>query len=1354
MHILLLKKKPKMRILFTALFLMAIQPVLQAFPGGTYTINPSAPVSNSNYLSFTALSNDLRNIARGDGGAANYANGGAGLQGNVTVNVSPGTYNERFTLTAIVGSSATRRVTINGNGAILNFTPTSTADAGVVTLNGTDFFTFNNLEVRMNQTTYGYCFRLYGAADNNIIKNCKLRCDNITGIPNTGSAYVWLSNGTTSVGTSANFGNNNLVDSCDMSSGTGTNHGPYYAVASYGLTTPNTVNAGCNNTISNCSIRDFYLYGIYMAYNYNGQNINNTIHNTDRTGNITTKYGIYQYYGTGICHNNRIFNLNGNTPQSSIQYGIYFYNANTSANYSNWTYESKVTNNYVYLFGTSSLYNYAYFNTNTSQPTQTLDVEHNTFIFDYPTTVSNTGTNYVLYASNTRRVTNNILYHNLGGSGTKYLLYNINPNVAGSTYWTSKQNNSFAFGPSASGNLNVAYGVNSSTGTAVSAINQFSDWVNAGLPATNLNVNPQVLSNNPATLDLTPTSLEMANKGITISSLPTDNSGAIRSSTPDIGALEYFADIAISAFNLSFPTPTCSGFTSAISGTLKNNSPYTISNPEVAYSINNGPKIVYTVPGNIASNASVNFTFPNTYVFSVSGPTTVKLFNSTGDDDLNNDTLFTSTNISPAPGGSEITHNTSLSSSSSIFEITGKPDVTFRQEKLVYDLSEPTRLGYTNADYGTKWRAFVSARTINGVNANSIVSGNGSAPFRATIEPTVAWEDSIVEVSIRVLSLETNCDTVYKRRVLVAPKANVDFIIPSPLCERTDNVFENTTTVSSGSVEYEWSFGDATPNSIESNPAHNYATFGTYQLTLTATTKPYNFVTSKTVSIDVTEMPIASIINTNRCEGNAVILGNGTAYAGSGVTSYIWSFSDGSADINTSTRAAVNKKFNTPGAYRVTLQATADGCTDKVTKIVYQFAKPDAAFVKTQGDCLNDEFIFTNQSAIALGTFGNKWDFSDNGNIASDFSPRYTFETAGTRTVSLVTVSEFGCLDTATLVVNVKQIPTTDFSYPFACDRTPTPFENNTNLNGETLQSYTWDLGQGALNNQTAPIVNWSGLGPRNVTLTTRLLNGCSTQVSKLIDVGVQPIADFEFETNCEGTPIPFTNLSTFPKGVISYKWNFGDNVTSTDAAPSHTYASSQTYSVKLIASIEDGCMDSIVKVVNIAELPKTCDFNITRNWNSGTRAFDFTPIGGSTSGLTYQWITGDGNRINSNATGASYSYAADIQYCVTMVASTPDGCECSTTKCIDIATDVNQISQFKFNMFPNPSNGLFTIQTDEAFLNTEVQIFNTIGELVATVTLNSGNTEVNLSHLNSGVYMVKLSANNQTINQKINIIK
>jgi hypothetical protein len=387
MHKDLLKIKihKKMRLLFLAIAFLALTQSLQAFPGGTYTINPSLAASSSNYRSFTAFANDLRNLTRGDGGAANYAIGGAGLQGNVTANVTPGTYNERLLLTAIVGSQATRRVTINGNGAILEFTPTSTLDAGVVDLNGTDFFTINNLEVRMNQTTYGYCFWFRNAADFNIVKNCKLRCDNITGIPNVGSAYIWMTNGTTG-SSSGNFGNSNLVDSCDMRSGNGLNHGPYYAINMYGITTPAASNAGNDNVISNCLMRDFYLYGINHPYTYNTTIRNNTITNQGRTGNITTKYGLYTITGTFTIDRNRIYNLNGNTPQGSVIYPIFISMSSTTVPIMN----SRITNNWIYDFGTSTLQCYLYWYSAYLNPAISLDVDFNTIAFDYPTTVNNT----------------------------------------------------------------------------------------------------------------------------------------------------------------------------------------------------------------------------------------------------------------------------------------------------------------------------------------------------------------------------------------------------------------------------------------------------------------------------------------------------------------------------------------------------------------------------------------------------------------------------------------------------------------------------------------------------------------------------------------------------------------------------------------------------------------------------------------------------------------------------------------------------------------------------------------------------------------------------------------------------
>jgi len=1324
---------------------------VKAYPGGTYTINPSATATATNYLTFTDFCNDLRNIPRGDGGVNQYAVGGAGLQGNVTCNVTPGTYTQRLILTAIVGSSATRRVTINGNGAIIDFTPTVATDAGVIDLNGTDFFTFNNLEVRMGQINFGYCYWLRNGADNNIIKNNRLRCNNITGIPLTGSAYIWMSNGTAS-NLSGNSGNNNLIDSNDMRSSNGLNHGPFYGVNMFGLSAPAVSNAGNNNIVSNNLIRDFHWGGILHSSTYNTTIRNNTITNQGRTSVFGIKYGTYTLTGTLIMENNRIFNLNGNTPQTSTIYPIFISTSNTTVP----IMESKVTNNWIYDFGTSTLQCFLLWNSAASNQNISLDVEHNTIVFDYPSLVANTSTIVRnVQGGWFRNFRNNILYNNMGGTGSKWLIHD-QATTANSTYrWTTYHNNCLFFGPNAAGNLRYGYGVLNAAGTAVGDLQTFEDMRNASFPASNIATDPNFTSIDPASINLAPQSIEMANKGTFISSVPRDYNGVNRTNPPDIGAFEYTIDVEVTNFTLNFPNLTCSGFSSLIGGTIKNNAPYTINNVKMAYSINRGQKIEFVVPGNIAPNASVNFNFPNQHLFNKSGQTNVRLFLSSPDDNPTNDTILRSANITPAPGGSVLTHNTAESSVFAIYDITGKPDVTFKDEKLVWDFTAPSGVGFNNADYGTKWRAFVSAKTAFGTNANAIASGNGAAPFKVTINPTVAWEDSTIEVTIRVLNLLTFCDTLYKRSVYIAPKAVPDFIIPNPLCERNDIFFENTTTVKVGAVEYEWSFGDGSPITVEASPSNNYATFGTYTIKLKATTKPYNFVTEKIVNIFVTEQPLAQIINTNKCQGENVILRNNTAYGGSGTTQYVWTFSDNSTPISTSTKTIVNKSFANAGAFRVTLAATADGCTDIITKIVYQFAKPIANFSVTKGNCLNDEYEFNNLTTISSGLFGSFWNWNDGGNIATDNTPKYTFTTSGTKNVKYLATSEFGCKDSIIKAIAVKQIPTTDFSYPFACDRTPTQFVNLTNLNGETLTSYTWNLGQGGPVNQNAPLINWSNLGPRTVSLKTILANGCSTEVSKLINVGVQPIIDFDFETHCLGSPIPFTNLSTFPKGIINYKWSFGDLATSTNPAPEHNYASAQTYSVKLVGKIVDGCSDSLTKLVNIAALPQTCDFDITRNWAQNSRNYLLTPKGGALSNLKYTWAISDGNRLNSTSTGANYTFAAKLEYCVTMIAQTTDGCECSATKCIDaLSTGINQQNILKVALYPNPSNGHFNISINEPTYLMIVKVYNVLGTLVKTLEFNNSQAELNLSNLNNGVYFVKITANNQTNTQKINIIK
>jgi PKD repeat protein len=57
------------------------------------------------------------------------------------------------------------------------------------------------------------------------------------------------------------------------------------------------------------------------------------------------------------------------------------------------------------------------------------------------------------------------------------------------------------------------------------------------------------------------------------------------------------------------------------------------------------------------------------------------------------------------------------------------------------------------------------------------------------------------------------------------------------------------------------------------------------------------------------------------------------------------------------------------------------------------------------------------------------------------------------------------------------------------------------------------------------------------------------------------------FSESISGNTATFTNLSTSIANTLNYSWNFGDGNTSSIASPSHTYTSSGTYTITLIAS-------------------------------------------------------------------------------------------------------------------------------------------------------------------------------------------
>ena len=67
-------------------------------------------------------------------------------------------------------------------------------------------------------------------------------------------------------------------------------------------------------------------------------------------------------------------------------------------------------------------------------------------------------------------------------------------------------------------------------------------------------------------------------------------------------------------------------------------------------------------------------------------------------------------------------------------------------------------------------------------------------------------------------------------------------------------------------------------------------------------------------------------------------------------------------------------------------------------------------------------------------------------------------------------------------------------------------------------------------------------------------------------------------------------------------------------------------------------------------------------------------------------------------------------------------------------------ILKTSFSVYPNPSNGVFTVSSDEANTYT-VEVINILGEIVSVKTIEGIiNETFNISNYNAGLYFVKLS--------------
>lgn len=588
--------------------------------------------------------------------------------------------------------------------------------------------------------------------------------------------------------------------------------------------------------------------------------------------------------------------------------------------------------------------------------------------------------------------------------------------------------------------------------------------------------------------------------------------------------------------------------------------------------------------------------------------------------------------------------------------VTGCPGPT-----LTYTLvSFPSPNAAFNQIVNSTCSQTVSFNNSSNISSGSISSyqwnfGNGASSVNPN--PTITYNTAGNYNVQLICTSNMGCKDTMALPITIYAQPLVAFSA-NTVCANAITNFVNTSSVATGSiVSNAWSFGDGQTAGI-SQPNHQYATSGNYNVTLTVLT---NGNCSNTISHVVTVNPLPTIVFSanNVCQGNPTNYLNTSSISSGSISNFIWDFTnDGIAD-NTNTNTST--LFATNGTYITKLTAISNNnCITSYTQNVIVYPNPIALF-SSQAVCEGLNTSFINQSSISSGLItSSNWLFGDGSN-SSIVNPQHLYSSAGNYNVQLTVTSNHNCVTIISQLAIVHPKPNVQFQSSIACLNQASQFNNQTTISAGTISIYRWDFD----NNNTIDdsTLNPSFVYPNAGLMPCRLValsnNNCANQIINQVTIHANPTANFSVPSACMPNTSSFTNLSSSSDGLItSYGWDFnGDNIIDNVLAnPTYNFAQVGNHAVKLEIQTQYGCTNTLIKSAYVNATP-TILFSAKNNIGCPSLCVNFThscTIGNGNI-TTYQWVFGD-NSSPDYSQNPTHCYGTGL-YNVSLKAVSDSGC-------------------------------------------------------------------------------------------------
>lgn len=773
-------------------------------------------------------------------------------------------------------------------------------------------------------------------------------------------------------------------------------------------------------------------------------------------------------------------------------------------------------------------------------------------------------------------------------------------------------------------------------------------------------------------------------------------------SLDDINIFEPPAfDLALLSTNLGGAACGLDSFT-VVSITVENVGIDTVMTGSAAYSLNGGAyTAAETIPGPIAPGAVVTYNFTALANMAASGNYTLDLVATammSPDQNLSNDSLSTSVDNIPSIAPAFPYQD----------DFEGSTLWTAGGTNSSWELSSPGNTVIDTAASGVL--AWVTNDSANyNPNENSFVASPcfdmTNAPAGSWVSMKVWWE---AEFSWDGANLQTSTD------------GGVNWSNVGAFGDPNNWYTDNTINGNPGGSSEGWTGRNGSGSNgwvIAAHPLDS-SLIGTNGVRFRVAFGADGAVQDEGFAFDdftISKPPVVNFAD------SLVVCGTETLDAGNPGSSYLWSTGDITQTLTLSNGTGVDIVDST---VRVTVTDTFGLSTEAIIVVTIPASTPDVMATETSSNLCNGDSIAV-ATAMTTGANGSvmyTWNTSpmQMGAMAMGLP-------AGTYTVTVT--DSLGCQDVDTVVVAE---PT---AVAVALDTIVTPLcfgdstgeINITTSGGTAPYTYSWDNG-GMMEDLT-------GIPAGTYVGTITDANGCVLVSPSLavgqpdsLTVALDALTDASCPDAMDGAITITTGGGTAP---YSYLWDNGSTDEDLTGLAPGDYVGTITDA--------NGC-ELVSPTLTVAATDSFTVAGFSFAFTNG-ESVDFTN-GSSANATSYMWDFGDGT--TSTMENPSHTYAANGMVTVTLIATGPCGSD-TTTQSVDVtAVSIDGGLERLISVYPNPTNGAFTVSFSE--MNAQsvtVSVYTIHGkEVVREVsdqTVGNFNTQLDISTQAEGTYLLKV---------------